>query len=69
MGFFDDLVMSEEPAAERTALIRLGPPAEDEGRYAPPLDRFAPAVLPGTEVVGVGPEARVLLTGWSVWPR
>lgn len=69
MGFFDDLVMPEEPAAERTVLIRLGPPAEDEGRYAPPVDRFAPALLSGTEVVGVGPEARVLLTGWSVWPR
>ncbi|MER6194912.1 ankyrin repeat domain-containing protein [Streptomyces cyaneofuscatus] len=69
MGFFDNLVMPEEPDAERTVLIRLGPPAENEGRYAPPLDHFAPALLPGTEVVGVSPEARVLLTGWSVWPR
>lgn len=69
MGFFDDLVMPEEPAAERAALIRLGPPGEDDGRYTPPLDRFAPALLPRTEVVGVGPDTQVLLTGWSVWPR
>ncbi|MET7691026.1 ankyrin repeat domain-containing protein [Streptomyces sp. NPDC005483] len=67
MGFFDDLVLAEEPAVEQAVLLRLSPPGEDEGRYAPPVDRFAPALLPQLEVVGAGAEARVLVTGWSVW--
>ncbi len=69
MGFFDDLVLPEEPAAERTVLVRLGPPEEDAGRYAPPVDWFAPALLPQLEVLGAGPDTKVLLTGWSVWPQ
>jgi len=69
MGFFDDLVLAEEPAAERAVLARLRPPEADDGRYAPPVDRFAPVLLSQLDVVGTGPETRVLLTGWSVWPR
>ncbi|WP_328781884.1 hypothetical protein OHT68_25330 [Streptomyces canus] len=69
MGFSDDLVLAEEPAAEQAVLARLHPPGEDDGRYAPPVDRFAPALSPQLEVVGVGAETRVLVTGWSVWPR
>ena len=69
MGFFDDLVLHEEPTAARAVLLRLGQPGADEGRYAPPVDRFAPALLSQREVVGTGPDTRVLLTGWSVWPR
>ncbi|MFJ6391552.1 ankyrin repeat domain-containing protein [Streptomyces sp. NPDC091972] len=69
MGFFDDLVLAEEPAAEQDVLARLRPPGEDEGRYAPPVDRWAPALLPQLEVVGAGAETRVLVTGWSVWPQ
>ncbi|MEU3146891.1 MULTISPECIES: hypothetical protein [unclassified Streptomyces] len=69
MGFFDDLVLPEEPVGERAVLASLRPPGEDEGRYAPPVDRFAPARVSQLEVVGAGPETRVLLTGWSVWPR
>ncbi|MFJ9154671.1 ankyrin repeat domain-containing protein [Streptomyces sp. NPDC102270] len=68
MGFFDDLVLAEEPAVEQAVLVRLWPPREDEGRYAPPVDQFAPALSPQLEVVGVGPETRVVVTGWSVWP-
>ncbi|NEB03872.1 ankyrin repeat domain-containing protein [Streptomyces sp. SID13726] len=68
MGFFDDLVMAEEPAAERAVLVRLRPPGEDDGRYAPPVDRFAPVLLSRLDVVGTGRETRVVLTGWSVWP-
>ncbi|MDL5198889.1 ankyrin repeat domain-containing protein [Streptomyces sp. ALI-76-A] len=69
MGFFDDLALPEQPAAERAELVRLGPPGEDEGRYTPPVDRFAPALLSQLAVVGAGPETRVVLTGFSVWPR
>ncbi|GAA2069268.1 hypothetical protein GCM10009801_18650 [Streptomyces albiaxialis] len=67
MGFFDDLVLPEEPV-EQMPLLRLGPPGEDAGRFAPPLDWFAPALLPQRAVVGSGPHVRVVLTGWSVWP-
>lgn len=85
MGFFDDLVFAEEPAepvAEpaggRTVLARLRPIAHEEdardtqdayGRYAPPVDRFAAARLGGAGVVAEGAEVRVVLAGWSVWPR
>ncbi|MEV0219178.1 ankyrin repeat domain-containing protein [Streptomyces sp. NPDC050704] len=69
MGFFDDLVLPEEPAPERAVLVRLGPPGEDDGQYAPPVDRFAPVLLSQLGVAGAGPHTRVLLTGWSLWPR
>ncbi|MDH6585588.1 hypothetical protein M2161_004694 [Streptomyces sp. SAI-133] len=69
MGFFDDLVLAEEPAAEQDVLVQLRPPGEDEGRYAPPVDRWAPALLPQLDVVGAGAGTRVLVTGWSVWPE
>ncbi|OXS37286.1 ankyrin repeat domain-containing protein [Streptomyces sp. XY006] len=69
MGIFDDLVVPEEPAAERAVLVRLGPPAEDTGQYAPPVDWFAPVLLSQLEVLGAGPLTKVVLTGWSVWPQ
>ncbi|WP_282796486.1 ankyrin repeat domain-containing protein [Streptomyces sp. CC224B] len=69
MGFFDDLVLPEEPADERRAVIRLGPPHEDTGRYEPPVDWYAPVLRSHLAVVGAGPYARVVMTGWSVWPR
>ncbi|MFG3257195.1 ankyrin repeat domain-containing protein [Streptomyces sp. NPDC048172] len=68
MGFFDDLVLPGEPAPERTAVVRLGPPGEDAGRYTPPVDWYAPVLVPQRAVVGGGPHARVVMTGWSVWP-
>ncbi|CAM5669180.1 ankyrin repeat domain-containing protein [Streptomyces fumanus] len=69
MGFFDDLVLAEEPVGERPVTAQLRPPGPDEGTYSPPVDRFAPALLPRHDVAGAGPETRVLVTGWSVWPR
>ncbi|WP_223773076.1 ankyrin repeat domain-containing protein [Streptomyces sp. 135] len=69
MSFFDDLVLPEEPAAERTASLRLSPPGEDAGRYAPPVDWFAPVLHSQLDVVGAGAHARVVMTGWSLWPR
>ncbi|NGO45599.1 ankyrin repeat domain-containing protein [Streptomyces ureilyticus] len=69
MGFFDDLVLPEEPAAERAVLVRLGPPGEDDEKYEPPVDRFAPVLLSQLGVAGAGPHTRVMLTGWSLWPR
>jgi hypothetical protein len=68
MGFFDDLVFPEEPAAERAVLARLGPPDKEAGRYAPLVDWYAPALVPQLAVAGAGPQVRVVVTGWSVWP-
>ncbi|WP_449349087.1 ankyrin repeat domain-containing protein [Streptomyces shaanxiensis] len=69
MGFFDDLVLAEGPVGERVVTAWLRPAGEDDGLYAPPVDRFAPALSPQLDVVGVGAETRVVVTGWSVWPR
>ncbi|QEV21801.1 ankyrin repeat domain-containing protein [Streptomyces alboniger] len=69
MGFFDDLVLPEEPAAERTALVRLSPPGEGAARYAPPVDWFAPVLHSQLEVAGAGSHVRVVMTGWSLWPH
>ncbi|WP_409235241.1 ankyrin repeat domain-containing protein [Streptomyces sp. PA5.6] len=77
MGFFDDLVYPAgerledppgEPAGRRGESVRLGPPDEDVARQRPPLDWFAPAAVPQPAVAGSGPAAKVLLSGWSVWP-
>ncbi|MFI0940794.1 DUF6461 domain-containing protein [Streptomyces sp. NPDC021020] len=81
MGFFDDLVMADEPddepagalsgvhAGGRPVVAALRPGGAAAGEYAPPADHFAPAVLPGAGVVGAGAEVRVVSVGWSVWPR
>lgn len=69
VGFFDDLVVPEEPLSGRAVLARPTAPGSDDARYAPPVDRFVPAQVPQPAVAGAGPETRVLLTGWSVWPR
>ncbi|MEU6243712.1 ankyrin repeat domain-containing protein [Streptomyces sp. NPDC047024] len=69
MGFFDELVLPEEPFEAGAVRAGLRPPNADDGRYAPPVDRYAPVRVPRAEPVGSGPETRVLLTGWSVWPR
>ncbi|MEU6995987.1 ankyrin repeat domain-containing protein [Streptomyces sp. NPDC046465] len=68
MGFFDDLVLPEEPAEPRGEVVRLGPPGEDAPRDRPPADWFAPALVPQLAVAGAGPAAKVLVIGWSVWP-
>ncbi|MGW6269378.1 MULTISPECIES: ankyrin repeat domain-containing protein [unclassified Streptomyces] len=68
MGFFDDLVSPEQPPAQRTPLVRLGPPGSDDARHAPPVDWFAPVLHPQLEVAGAGTYARVVLKGWSLWP-
>ncbi|EPH45169.1 ankyrin repeat domain-containing protein [Streptomyces aurantiacus] len=69
MGFFDDLLLPEEPPGERTALVRLAPPGEDAARYAPPVDWFAPVLSSHLATAGAGPHVRVVMTGWSLWPR
>ncbi|MFD4633513.1 ankyrin repeat domain-containing protein [Streptomyces sp. NPDC058284] len=68
MGFFDDLAAPEEPAGPRDEVARLGPWEERTSRERPPVDWFSPALVPQLAVAGGGPAAKVLVTGWSVWP-
>ncbi|MEU6120415.1 ankyrin repeat domain-containing protein [Streptomyces sp. NPDC047123] len=68
MGFFDDLVLPEDAAEPRDALVRLGPPGEGAAARRPPVDWYAPALMPQPAVAGAGPVVKVMLTGWSVWP-
>lgn len=80
MGFFDDLVLPAEAAepadpaepaesaTPRETLAVLAPYGEDAPRDRPPVDWFAPALVPQLAVAGAGPAAKVLVTGWSVWP-
>ncbi|MGI5351437.1 ankyrin repeat domain-containing protein [Streptomyces sp. CA-250714] len=69
MGFFDDLVVAdEEPEEQRPLVLELGPPTPESLVDRPPEDWFLPAVLPRRTQVGAGPQARVMLTGFSVWP-
>ncbi|MFK4069805.1 ankyrin repeat domain-containing protein [Streptomyces sp. NPDC029674] len=68
MGFFDDLVLPEEPAEPRGEVFRLGPAGDEAAAERPPYDWFEPALVPQLAVAGEGPEAKVMVTGWSVWP-
>ncbi|MEV5976389.1 ankyrin repeat domain-containing protein [Streptomyces sp. NPDC052114] len=69
MGFFDDLVLPEQPARPREELLRQGPPGADAGRDRPPVDWFEPVLVSQLAVAGAGPTAKVVVRGWSVWPR
>ncbi|WP_405659093.1 ankyrin repeat domain-containing protein [Streptomyces sp. RK9] len=69
MGFFEELVLPEEPAEARGELLRLGPPGEDAGREQPPVDWFVPVLVSQAGVAGAGATAKVMVVGWSVWPR
>ncbi|WP_326808924.1 ankyrin repeat domain-containing protein [Streptomyces sp. NBC_01775] len=68
MGFFDDLVVEEEPGKEPPRVLELGPPTPESLSDRPPEDWYLPAVLPRRTHAGAGPHARVMLTGLSVWP-
>ncbi|WJV47237.1 ankyrin repeat domain-containing protein [Streptomyces flavofungini] len=69
MGFFEELVLPEEPAEARDALVRLGTPGDDAGREGPPVDWFVPVLVSQVGVAGAGPTAKVMTVGWSVWPQ
>ncbi|MGW4194401.1 hypothetical protein [Streptomyces sp. NPDC005004] len=57
MGFFDDLVLADEPVEARAVLAALRPPHPDDGRYTPPVGRYAPVRVPQAEPAGSGPGA------------
>ncbi|MEU9114732.1 ankyrin repeat domain-containing protein [Streptomyces sp. NPDC048483] len=68
MNFFDVPIAGAappEPLGEGLVLSRYEP-AEDEG-FAP-ADWFVPAQIRQVVEIGVGPDVRIMLTGWEVWP-
>ncbi|KUL39813.1 hypothetical protein ADL22_15355 [Streptomyces sp. NRRL F-4489] len=69
MSFFDGLTAAEPPPEVPDETLELGSyvPAGDE-EFAP-SHWFVPAQLPQLAEAGAGPAARILLTGWDVWPR
>lgn len=69
MSFFEGLIVPDPPRAAEPEEWHLGAyePPPDEGH--PPSDWFVPARIPQTVVVGSGPDTRIVLTGWEVWPR
>lgn len=69
MGFFDDLVVPQEPPPVRPEFTDLGPPRSHAGHDLPPSDWFLPCALPQVLEAAVGPHVRVMLRGWSVWPE
>ncbi|MFF7497937.1 ankyrin repeat domain-containing protein [Streptomyces lavendulae] len=69
MSFFEGLIVADPPPAAEPLEWRLGayePPPHEEH---PPSDWFVPARIPQTARVGDGPDTRLVLTGWEVWPR
>src|SRR5947209_3590456 len=70
MGFFDDLIVPDQPEPEPPEFHELGPYAlADHGSASPPASHFLPATVPVAREVGAGPFTRVMLSGCSVWPN
>ncbi|WP_438485668.1 hypothetical protein [Streptomyces sp. S186] len=69
MSFFDGLPASPPPPEPPDETLELSPyaPAGDE-EFAP-SQWFVPARLAQVAEAGAGPDVRILLTGWEVWPR
>ncbi|WP_212765033.1 ankyrin repeat domain-containing protein [Streptomyces sp. I05A-00742] len=68
MGFFDGLVVPDEPEPEQPEFTELGP-SRSRFRHMPPADWYVPTVLPRVTQVGAGPRVRVVFAGWEVWPE
>ncbi|QHC25250.1 ankyrin repeat domain-containing protein [Streptomyces sp. GS7] len=68
MSFFDGLIAPDpppEPPAETMVLSAYDPGGTED--FAP-AHWFVPAQLPQVAEVGAGPDVRIMLTGWEVWP-
>jgi len=75
MNFFEGLVAPDppdpadppdEPQPETEHRLAAYRPGADES--LPPANWFVPAQLPQVTELGAGPAARIMLTGWHVWP-
>ncbi|ARF57621.1 ankyrin repeat domain-containing protein [Streptomyces gilvosporeus] len=68
MNFFEGPITScttSEPPARPLALGAYEPAEEEESA---PRDRFVPARLSRVVEIGAGPDVRIMLTGWEIWP-
>lgn len=69
MDFFEGLIAPDEPDEPQPETHhRLGAYRQGGDEPLPPADWFLPAQLPQVTELGVGPEVRIMLTGWQVWP-
>lgn len=69
MDFFEGLIAPDEPDEPQPETHhRLGAYRPGGDEPLPPADWFLPAQLPQVTELGVGPDVRIMLTGWQVWP-
>ncbi|MFB7631252.1 ankyrin repeat domain-containing protein [Streptomyces sp. NPDC056149] len=68
MSFFDGLPASAPPSEPPQDTLELGPYAPGDDEEFAPAHWFVPAQLPQVAEAGAGPDVRILLTGWEVWP-
>ncbi|MBC3984730.1 hypothetical protein H8N01_19695 [Streptomyces sp. AC536] len=70
MSFFEGLISAdptEEPQPPNEPSLPAYEAPHDEP--LPPERWFIPARLPHTAELGAGPDTRLMLSGWHVWPR
>ncbi|MEW1655183.1 ankyrin repeat domain-containing protein [Streptomyces sp. NPDC093707] len=68
MSFFDGLPASAPPPEPSQDTLELGPYAPGDDEEFAPCQWYVPARLPQVAEAGAGPDARIVLTGWDVWP-
>ncbi|WP_369245815.1 hypothetical protein [Streptomyces sp. R41] len=69
MNFFEGLIAPDPPdEPQPETQHRLGAYRPGEKESLPPADWFVPAQLPQVTELGAGPDTRIMLTGWQVWP-
>ncbi|MFE6779071.1 hypothetical protein [Streptomyces sp. NPDC057702] len=70
MSFFEGLIIAD-PTEEPETPTRPPLPAYEapQDEPLPPERWFIPARIPHTAELGAGPDTRVMLSGWHVWPR
>ncbi|MGG2458959.1 ankyrin repeat domain-containing protein [Streptomyces sp. RGM 3693] len=69
MSFFDGLPASTPPAEPPDETLELCAYAPGEDEEFAPSHWFVPAQLAQVAEAGAGPDVRIVLTGWQVWPR
>ncbi|MCZ0970477.1 hypothetical protein O1L55_00960 [Streptomyces albulus] len=68
MSFFDGLPASGPPAEPLDDTLELGTYAPGSDEEFAPSHWFVPAQLAQVAEAGAGPDVRIMLTGWQVWP-
>ncbi|WP_275462767.1 ankyrin repeat domain-containing protein [Streptomyces noursei] len=68
MSFFDGLPASDPPPEPLDDTLELGTYAPGSHEEFAPSHWFVPAQLAQVAEAGAGPDVRIMLTGWQVWP-